>query len=202
MFFLQKMVARLDLNQFEQAYSAEGGELYCPQMISVFGCTPIVGTDVGAGDGATDGEELPLRYFGGGAKPAHRALSAFHRRHPRALNDVFTQVFEFVREQGLGKLGVVGVNSAPIRPATASACNARQHLRNEQAKVRRQIAAGRSTAMPIERGGKPACRGAVEEATARVECAAEPLGAAKEEWPDDYHGPIRIAGCCRNGDTR
>src|SRR5271165_1580110 len=32
-FFVQKMVERLDLSRFEQAYSAEGGELYCPEMM-------------------------------------------------------------------------------------------------------------------------------------------------------------------------
>ena len=32
-FFVHKMVARLELSEFEQAYRAEGGELYAPAMM-------------------------------------------------------------------------------------------------------------------------------------------------------------------------
>lgn len=32
-FFVQKIVERLDLRRFEQAYSAEGGELYSPALM-------------------------------------------------------------------------------------------------------------------------------------------------------------------------
>jgi hypothetical protein len=44
-FFVQKMVSRLDLSRFEQAYSAEGGELYCPEMmlglwLYAYACAP------------------------------------------------------------------------------------------------------------------------------------------------------------------
>ena len=64
-------------------------------------------------------EELPLRYLAGEKKPNHWALSAFRRKHPCALNEVFTQVLEFVRQQGLGKLGVVAVDSTPIKASNA-----------------------------------------------------------------------------------
>ena len=150
-FFVQKMVTRLDLNQFEQAYSAEGGELYCPQMmLSLWLYAYAWGLTSARELERRIGEELPLRYLAGGAKPDHWALSAFHHRHPRALNDVFTQVLEFVREQGLGKLGVVGVDSTPIKASNGkSRVDSRQHLRNELAKIRSTYAVGRSTAMPI-----------------------------------------------------
>ena len=32
-FFVQQLIARLDLSKFEAAYSAEGGELYAPAMM-------------------------------------------------------------------------------------------------------------------------------------------------------------------------
>jgi transposase len=128
-FLVQKMVARLDVSRFEQAYSAEGGELYCPQMmLSLWLYAYATGLTSARELERRISEELPLRYLAGGAKPDHWALSAFRRKHPCALNDVFTQVLEFVRQQGLGKLGVVAVDSTP-----------KKKLRQERAKIRRQI---------------------------------------------------------------
>ena len=140
-FFVQKMVERLDLRRFEQAYSAEGGELYCPaMMLSLWLYGYATGLTSARELERRIREELPLRYLAGGSKPDHWALSAFRRKHPCALNDVFTQVLEFVRGQGLGKLGVVGVDSTPIKASNAkSRVDSRQRLRDERAKMRRQI---------------------------------------------------------------
>lgn len=38
------------------------------------------------------------------------ALSAFRRRHPRALNDAFTRVLEMARDLEMGKLGRVAID--------------------------------------------------------------------------------------------
>lgn len=86
------------------------------------------------------GEELPLRYLAGGARPDHWALSAFRRQHASAVNDVFTQVLEFVRAQGWGKLGVVAVDSTRIPASNSkSRVDSQARLRQERAKLRRQI---------------------------------------------------------------
>jgi len=140
-FFVQKMVARLDMGPFERAYSAEGGELYCPQMmLSLWLYGYATGLTSARELERRVSEELALRYLGGGAKPDHWALSAFRRKHPRALNDVFTQVLEFVREQGLGKLGVVAIDSTPIKASNAKAkVETEKKLRQQRAKIRRQI---------------------------------------------------------------
>lgn len=140
-FFVQKMVARLDVSRFEQAYSAEGGELYCPQMmLSLWLYAYATGLTSARELERRISEELPLRYLAGGAKPDHWALSAFRRKHPCALNEVFTQVLEFVRQQGLGKLGVVAVDSTPIKASNAkSRVDTKKKLRQERAKIRRQI---------------------------------------------------------------
>jgi transposase len=140
-FLVQKMVSRLDLSGFEQAYSSEGGELYCPElMLSLWLYSYASGLTSARELERRIGEELPLRYLAGGAKPDHWALSAFRRKHPCALNDVFTQVVEFVREQGLGKLGVVGVDSTRIKASNAkSRVDSTQKLRHERSKIRRQI---------------------------------------------------------------
>jgi hypothetical protein len=81
-----------------------------------------------------------LRYLAGGARVDNWALSAFRRRHARALNDCFTQVLEMARELGMGKLGKVAIDSTRIK---ADACRDRidteQHLRDLRAQLRRQV---------------------------------------------------------------
>lgn len=85
-------------------------------------------------------EDLGLRYLAGGQRPDNWALSAFRRRHGRALNDVFTQVIEMARELGLGKLGMVAIDSTRIRAeASRDRIDTEQRLRQERAKIRRQI---------------------------------------------------------------
>jgi hypothetical protein len=42
-------------------------------------------------------EDLAFRYLAAGTRVDNWALSAFHRRHSRALNVVFTQVLEWAR---------------------------------------------------------------------------------------------------------
>ena len=59
-------------------------------------------------------EDLGLRYLAGGQQPDNWALSAFRRRHGRALNDLFTQVVEMARKLGMGRLGMVALDSTRI----------------------------------------------------------------------------------------
>lgn len=140
-FFVQTMVARLDLSEFEQAYRAEGGELYAPVlMLSVWLYAYATGLTSARELERRIREDLPLRYLAGGAEPDHWALSAFRRKHPRGLNEVFTQVVEFVRGQGWGKLGVVAVDSTRIKAHNGKArVDTRERLRQERAQIRRQI---------------------------------------------------------------
>jgi transposase len=85
-------------------------------------------------------EDLGLRYLAGGQRPDNWALSAFRRRHGRALNDLFTQVVEMARELGLGRLGLVAIDSTRIRAnASRDRIDTEQRLRNERAKIRRHI---------------------------------------------------------------
>jgi hypothetical protein len=85
-------------------------------------------------------EDLGFRYLAAGERVDNWALSAFRRRHARALNDAFTQVLEMARKLGLGKLGRVAIDSTRIK---AKACRDRvdfeQKLRDERAKLRRQV---------------------------------------------------------------
>lgn len=140
-FFIREVVRRLDLSGFEREYSAEGGELYAPEMmLSVWLYAYATGLTSARRLEQRMIEDLALRYLAGGARVDNWALSAFRRRHARGLNDAFTQVLELARKMGLGKLGRVAIDSTRIK---ASACRDRidtqQKLRNERAKLRRQI---------------------------------------------------------------
>jgi hypothetical protein len=68
------------------------------------------------------------------------ALSDFRRRHERGINDTFTQVLEWARQMGWARLGRAVIDSTRVK---ASACRDRvdteQKLRNERAKLRRQV---------------------------------------------------------------
>lgn len=140
-FFVQKLVERLDLSEFERAYSSEGGLLYAPaMMVSVWLYGYATGLTSGRELERRIGEELPLRYLAGGHRPDHWALSAFRRKHGRGINDVFTQVVEFIQKQGFAKLGVVAIDSSSIKASNSkSRVDTEQKLRNRRARIRRQI---------------------------------------------------------------
>jgi transposase len=140
-FFVQKLVERLDLIEFERAYSLEGGQLYAPaMMVSVWLYGYATGLTSGRELERRICEELPLRYLAGGHRPDHWALSAFRRKHGKGINDVFTQVLEFIQKQGFAKLGVVAIDSASIKANNSkSRVDTEQKLRNRRARIRRQI---------------------------------------------------------------
>lgn len=140
-FFLRRVVERLDLSGFERAYAVEGGALYAPElMLSVWLYAYATGITSARQLERRLVEDLPLRYLAGGARVDNWTLSAFRRRHARALNDCFTQVLEMARTLGMGKLGKVAIDSTRIK---ASACrdklDTEQQLRDLRADLRRQV---------------------------------------------------------------
>jgi transposase len=140
-FFLRRVVERLDLSGFERAYGAEGGALYAPElMLSVWLYAYATGITSARQLERRLVEDLPLRYLAAGARVDNWALSAFRRRHAKALNDCFTQVLEMARTLGMGKLGKVAIDSTRIK---ANACRDRldteQQLRDLRATLRRQV---------------------------------------------------------------
>jgi transposase len=140
-FFIRGVVSRLDLSSFEQEYSAEGGQLYAPEMmLSVWLYAYAVGMTSARRLERRLIEDLALRYLAGGARVDNWALSGFRRRHARALNDVFTQVLEMARGLGMGKLGRVAIDSTRLKAqASRDRIETEQKLRNERAKLRRQV---------------------------------------------------------------
>ena len=140
-FWVHRVVERLDLGEFEKAYSEEGGALYAPAlMLKVWLYGYALGITSARRLEQRIREDLGLRYLAGGQQPDNWALSAFRRRHGRALNDSFTQVLEQAREWEVSKLGTVAIDSTRIRAqASRDRINTEQRLRNERARLRRQI---------------------------------------------------------------
>jgi transposase len=140
-FFIHEAVEHLDLKSFEQEYSVEGGELYHPAlMLKVWLYAYAVGMTSGRRLEQRIREDLGLRYLAGGARPDNWALSAFRRRHARAVNDVFTQVLELARAMKLGRLGQVAIDSTRIHAAASrNRLETEERLRQERARWRREI---------------------------------------------------------------
>jgi len=140
-FFVHKLVEHLDLAEFERSYSAEGGALYAPAlMLKVWLYGYALGITSARRLEQRIVEDLAFRYLAGGARPDNWALSAFRRRHARALNDAFTQVLEAARHLGLGRLGTVAIDSTRIQAcARRDRLDTEPRLRRERVQLRRQV---------------------------------------------------------------
>lgn len=140
-FFVREVVERLDMSVFSQSYSAEGGELYAPElMLGVWLYAYALGITSARRVERRLVEDLAFRYLAGGERVDNWALSAFRRRHGRALNDAFTQVLEWAKSQGMVKLGRVAIDSTRIAAnASKDRVDSEQALRNTRAQLRRQV---------------------------------------------------------------
>jgi transposase len=140
-FFVREVVERLDMSGFEQSYSSEGGGLYAPElMLGVWLYAYALGITSARQVERRLVEDLAFRYLAGGERVDNWALSAFRRRHSRALNDAFTQVLEWAKSQGMVKLGRVAIDSTRIAAnASKDRVDSEQALRNTRAQLRRQV---------------------------------------------------------------
>ena len=139
--FVHEVVERLEMSSFEQAYGSEGGPAYEPRMmLKVWLYAYALGMTSSRRLEQRVREDLALRYLAGGARPDFWALNSFWRRHRRGINDVFTQVLEVARELGLGRVGVVAVDSTRVRAnANRDRIDTERRLRQERARDRRQV---------------------------------------------------------------
>src|SRR5438034_367137 len=84
-FFIHRVVERLDLGGFEEAYSAAGGMLYHPSlMLKVWLYAYALGVTSSRRLERRIREDLAFRYLAGGGRPDYWALNAFRRRPGRA----------------------------------------------------------------------------------------------------------------------
>jgi transposase len=140
-FFVREVVERLDLRGFEESYSEEGGALYAPElMLGVWLYAYALGITSARAVARRLVEDLAFRYLAAGQRVDNWALSAFRRRHRRALNDAFTQVLEWAQSQGMVKLGRVAIDSTRVRAsASRDRIDTEQALRDTRAQLRRQV---------------------------------------------------------------
>jgi transposase len=139
--FLHEVVERLDLTALEQDYEEEGRPAYAPAlMVKVWLYAYALGVTSCRRLEQRVREDLGFRYLAGGAQPDFWTLNAFRQRHPKALNDLFTQVVELARQAGLGRLGHVAIDSTRVKAnASPHRVDSVKNLRAERARIRRQI---------------------------------------------------------------
>lgn len=139
--FLHELVERLDVRGFEYGRSDEGRPGYAPQMLlKIWLYAYALGLTSSRRVEQRVREDLGFRYLAGGLRPDHWTLSEFRRRHPRAINDIFTQVLEAARRLGMGKLGRVAIDSTGVAAnASADRSHSREQLRKERARLRQRI---------------------------------------------------------------
>ena len=139
--FLRRVVDRLDLSAFTRAYAEEGAPPYHPAlMVSVWLYAYALGLTSARRLEQRVREDLGFRYLAGGQQPDYWTLNDFRRRHPKALNDLFTQVLELARQAGLGRLGHVAIDSTRVKASAApDRVDSQKKLRRARLHLRRQI---------------------------------------------------------------
>jgi transposase len=139
--FVHELVERLDLRRFESESSEQGRPGYPPQLLlKVWLYAYALGVTSSRRLEQRIHEDLGFRLLAGNLKPDHWTLNEFRKRHPKALNDVFTQVVEAARRLGLGQLGRVAIDSTRVQAcASADRGDRRDQLRRERARLRQRI---------------------------------------------------------------
>lgn len=138
--FIHELVERLDLSQFETG-SKQGRPGYPPQLLlKVWLYAYAQGITSSRRIEQRIHDDLGYRLLTAGWKPDFWTLNQFRQRHPRALNDVFTQVVEVARSLGLGRLGRVAIDSTRVQAnASPDRSASIEQLRRERAQIRQRI---------------------------------------------------------------
>jgi transposase len=139
--FLHRFIERLNLGKFEAESSEHGRPGYPPQMLlKVWLYAYALGVTSSRRLEQRIREDLGFRLLAGNLKPDFWVLNEFRKKHPKALNNVFTQVVEGARKLGMGKLGRVAIDSTRIAAnASPDRSDNREQLRHERARIRQRI---------------------------------------------------------------
>jgi transposase len=139
--FVHELVERLDLRQFEDEYSEQGRPGYPPQMLlKVWLYAYSQGLTSSRRLEQRIREDLGFRMLAGNLKPDHWTLNEFRKQHPKALNDVFTQIVEAARKLGMGRLGRVAIDSTRVQAnASPDRSDEMEQLRRERMCIRQRI---------------------------------------------------------------
>lgn len=138
---VHEMIERLDLGRFEEERSRQGRPSYPPQMmLKIWLYAYMLGVTSSRRIEQRVREDLGFRFLAGNQKPDHWTLNEFRRGHPKALNDVFTQVVEAARQLGMGRLGMVAIDSTRVQAnASPDRSDGVAQLRRERARIRQRI---------------------------------------------------------------
>jgi transposase len=173
-FLISAVVEKQDLREWEAAYSDEGQRPYHPALllkVLLYGFA--LGVRASRKIEQRIKEDLGFRYLAGGAEPDHKTLCEFLRRHGRRVNDLFTAVLEQLQAAGMGKLGVVALDSTRVKAnASRDRVMTEAGLRAERARKRRQVRRwqGQMTTLDTDEnpGGMVAEMGRVQQRLAEI----------------------------------
>ena len=140
-FLISAVVEKQDLSAWEAAYSDEGQRPYHPALLlKVLLYAFALGVRGSRKIEQRVREDLGFRYLAGGCEPDHKTICEFLRRHGRRVNDLFTAVLEQLQGAGLGKLGVVALDSTRVKAnASRDRVMTEAGLRAERARKRGQV---------------------------------------------------------------
>lgn len=140
-FLISAVVEKQDLSAWEAAYHDEGQRPYHPALLlKVLLYAFALGVRGSRKIEQRIKEDLGFRYLAGGAEPDHKTICEFLRRHGRRVNDLFTAVLEQLQRAGLGKLGVVALDSTRVKAnASRDRVMTEAGLRAERVRKRRQV---------------------------------------------------------------
>jgi len=156
-FLISAMVEKQDLSAWESAYGDEGQRPYHPALllkVLLYGFALGVRSSRKLEQRVR--EDLGFRYLAAGAEPDHKTICEFLRRHGRRVNDLFTAVLEQLQAAGLGKLGVVALDSTRVKAnASRDRVITEAGLRAERARKRRQVRRWERELAALERDENP-----------------------------------------------
>jgi transposase len=178
--FVHELVERLDVRGFQQESSEQGRPGYPPQLLlKVWLYAYALGVTSSRRIEQRIHEDLGFRLLAGHLKPDHWTLNEFRKRHPKGLNDVFTQVVEAARSMGLGQLGRVAIDSTRVAAnASPDRSDSPQQLRRERARIRQRIRRWQKQCdqdEPEPAGGRAAIAGAWQQRLAEIPRQLEQL---------------------------
>lgn len=115
-FRIHELIEGLDLSQYDRAYGDEGQRAYNPRlMLKVWLYGFAVNVRSTRKLERRMQEDLAFRFLAGGARPDHKTLSEFLRRHQSEVEELFAQVLGAMRKAGMVRLGRVAIDSTRIK---------------------------------------------------------------------------------------
>ena len=117
-YFVRETVEELDLSAILDTYdSSRGGfPAYHPVMMTqLLAYGYCVGVRSSRKIERATHEVVPFRVLAANQHPDHDTISEFRRRHADALANLFIQILDMCREEGMAKLGRVAIDGSKVR---------------------------------------------------------------------------------------